>query len=127
MCKRAIPIFRKQNDGMIINISSMAGKRAVPRLVAYSASKFGILAISQSIAKENLDTNLKCITICPAGINTRMRERLFGKQDAIQQQSADFVADIICQTVNGTIKVDNGGDIIIRHGKVAAINPLPPA
>lgn len=126
MCKHVIPIFRKQNGGIIVNISSMAGKRAVPQLAAYSASKFGVLALSQSIAKENLDSNFKCITICPGGINTRMRARLFGKKDAIKQQSADFVAEIICQAIDGTLKIDNGGDIIIRHNRVVSINPLPP-
>jgi len=50
MCKYTIPILRKQKSGLIVNVSSMAGKRAVPRLGAYSASKFGVLALSQSIA-----------------------------------------------------------------------------
>ncbi len=72
-CKYAIPVFRKQRSGWILNISSMAGKRAVPKLAAYSASKFGVLALSQSVAKENADSGFKCVTVCPGGMNTKMR------------------------------------------------------
>ncbi len=127
VCKHAIPTFRKKNKGLIINISSMAGKRAVPRLAAYSASKFGVVALSQAIAKENDDTNLKCITVCPGGMNTAMRAKLFGKKDARKQQSSDFVASIIMKIIQNKIHVESGGDIIIRHGKITAINPCPPA
>lgn len=127
MCKYALPIFKSQKQGLIINIASMAGKRAVPNLAAYSASKFGVLALSQSIAKENPNAGFKCITVCPGGMNTIMRVKLFGKADAERQQSPDYVADIILKIVQNKISVESGGDIIIRHGKIAAINPKPAA
>ncbi len=125
MCKYAIPVMRRQNGGLIANISSMAGKRAVPRAFAYSASKFGVVALSQCVAKENVDANIKCITVCPGGMNTPMRVKFFGKEDAAKQQSPDFVADITMQVIEGKIAVESGGDIVIRHGKITAINPSP--
>lgn len=125
--KHAVPILRKQGGGAIINISSMAGKRAVPNLFAYSASKFAVLALSQCIAKENQDAGLKCITVCPGGMNTEMRAKIFGKRDAEGQQSPDFVADVIFQVSTDKIKVESGGDIVIRHGKITAVNPSPAA
>lgn len=126
MCKYSIPILRKQKHALIINISSMAGKRAVPRLSAYSASKFGVVALSQSVAKENTDTNLRCITVCPGGMNTEMRSSLFGKEDADRQQTPDFVADVIYKIVTDEIRVDSGGDVVIRHSQVT-VNPVPAA
>ncbi len=125
--KYSLPSFRKRKRGWIINISSMAGKRAVPRLAAYSASMFGVVALSQAIAKENLDIDLKCITVCPGGMNTKMRSKLFGKEDAAQQQSPEFVAGKIMEIIGGKIDVPTGGDIVIRHGQVTAINPAPGA
>jgi NAD(P)-dependent dehydrogenase (short-subunit alcohol dehydrogenase family) len=125
MCKHIVPVMRRQNRGLIINISSMAGKRAVPRAFAYSASKFGVLALSQCIAKENADANIKCITVCPGGMNTPMREIFFGKEDAQKQQSPDFVADITMQVIDGKIAVESGGDIVVRHSKITAVNPCP--
>ncbi len=125
--KYSIPFFQKQKAGLIINVSSMAGKRAVPCLVGYSASKFGVLALSQCVAKENAESNLKCVTVCPGGMNTQMRAKLFGKKDASLQQSTDFVADIMIKVIMGEIKVLSGGDIVIRHSKITAINPPPKA
>jgi len=125
--KYALPVFRKQKQGWLINISSMAGKRAVPHLAAYSASKFGVVALTQAIAKENRDIDLKCITVCPGGMNTRMRSKLFGAEDAAQQQSPDFVADTIMEILNGNIEIESGGDIVIRHGQITSINPAPAA
>ncbi len=127
VCKHILRHFRKKRGGFLINISSMAGKRAVPRLAAYSISKFGVLALSQAIAKENVEHGIQCITVCPGGMNTEMREKLFGKADAERQQSPGFVARVIMDIVNGKIKVESGGDIVIRHGKITAINPAPGA
>ena len=127
VCKYTIPFMRKQNSGLIINVSSIAGKRGVPKLPAYSATKFGIVALSQCIAKENSDANLKCITVCPGGMNTKMRSDLFGKEDAEQQQSVSYVSDVIMDVISGKIDVESGGDIVIRHGKITAINPSPKA
>lgn len=127
MCKYFIPLFRRYKGGLIINISSMAGKRAVPRLAAYSATKFGVLALSQAIAKENQEFGIKCITVCPGGMNTTMRASLFGRADANRQQSTDYVADVVLDIARNKVKVDSGGDIVIRHGAITAIHPCPEA
>jgi len=127
MCKHAIPIMKKQSHALIINVSSMAGVRAVPRLAPYSAAKSGVLALSQAIAKENSETSLQCITVCPGGMNTEMRSGLFGMEDAMRQQTPAFVADIMTQIVDGKISVLSGGHIIIRHSKITGVFPPPAA
>lgn len=127
MCKHALPLFLKQKGGWIINVASMAGKRAVPGLSAYSASKFGVVALSQCLAKENPLPDFHCITVCPGGIHTEMRTKLFGKEDSRRQQSPDFVARKIFEIIGGKIEVPSGGDIVIRHGKISSINPPPEA
>ncbi|MFA5160339.1 MAG: SDR family oxidoreductase [Candidatus Omnitrophota bacterium] len=127
MCKYAIPVMKKQPYALIINVSSMAGIRAVPRLVSYSAAKFGVLALSQAIAKENSKTGLHCITVCPGGMNTEMRRELFGIEDAVRQQTPEFVSDIMVQIADGKISVLSGGHIIIRHSKVTGVFPPPAA
>ncbi len=127
MCKYVLPVFRARKKGWMINISSMAGKRAVPRLGAYSAGKFGLVALTQAIAKENPGGQFKCITVCPGGMNTEMRVNLFGRKDAERQQTPEFVAEKIMEIIYGRIEMESGWDIVIRHGKVTAINPLPGA
>jgi meso-butanediol dehydrogenase/(S,S)-butanediol dehydrogenase/diacetyl reductase len=125
MCKYFVPFFRKQKYGTIFNISSMAGQRAVPKLAAYSIAKFGVLALSQAVAKENLDIPIKALTVCPGGMNTEMRAKIFGKEDAACQQSTEFVSQTIFDVYQNKIEVESGGDIVIRHGKITAIHPCP--
>lgn len=126
MCKYFIPIMKTVARPLIVNISSMAGTRAVPRLFPYSAVKFGVLALSQAIAKEN-DGNLKCVTVCPGGMNTKMRADLFGREDSDRQQEAGFVAEVTDRVIRGEIEVLSGGHIVIRHGKITGIYPPPAA
>ncbi len=127
VCKYALPLLKRRKGAWVLNIASYAGKRAVPSLGAYSASKFGVVALTQSFAKENLERRIRWVTVCPGGMNTPMREKLFGRDEAKRQQSPDFVADKILEIVEGKIKVESGGDIVIRHGRLTAVNPPPPA
>ena len=126
-CKYALSLMKIQPRALIMNVSSMAGVRAVPRLAAYSAAKSGVIALSQAIAKENSDGGLQCITVCPGGMNTDMRRGIFGAEDAQRQQTPEFVANIMHQIVEGKILVESGGHIIIRHSKITGIFPPPAA
>lgn len=123
--KHALPYLRKQKKGLILNISSMAGMRGVPRIAAYSAAKFGVAALTECLAKENEDAGLRVFTICPGGMNTKMRADLFGKEDAAKQQSAEFVAEKIMRVVEGDIPLNTGAAVIIRHGKITGIKEMP--
>ena len=86
MIKYIMPIMKKNNSGTVINISSRAGRRAVPKLSAYTAAKFAVRGLTESVAKEVQETGIKCVTISPAGVNTGMRAMVFGKEDAENQQ-----------------------------------------
>ncbi len=69
-CSRESFKYMKKHGGYIINISSVAGKEAWSETGAYSASKFGMVALSQSLADEGKQHNIKCTAICPAGVAT---------------------------------------------------------
>ena len=125
VCKYTIPILREQDNSIIVNVSSMAGTRAVPMLSAYSISKFGVVALSQSIAKENKDVGLKCISICPAGVNTRMRVKLFGEIDADKQQSADYIASVVAKIIDKEIQIESGGAMMLKNSEITGIL-MPP-
>jgi NAD(P)-dependent dehydrogenase (short-subunit alcohol dehydrogenase family) len=127
MSKHVLRHMWKENAGLILNIASMAGWRAVPRLSGYSASKFAVRALTEAVAKENDDTNIKCITICPGGMNTRMRAKVFGEKDAKRQQSAEFVGKKIFEIAQKKLKVKSGETVAIRHSRISGIYPLPQA
>jgi len=71
-CFRAVlPSFLKAEDGLVINISSMAGKSAgTVGGVAYSASKFGMGSLTQSINSEFREQGIRSTCIYPGEVDT---------------------------------------------------------
>ena len=117
MTKYIIPVMKKNNSGTIINISSRAGRRAVPKLSAYTAAKFAVRGLTESVAKEVQDTNIKCISISPAGVNTGMRAMVFGEEDSSNQQTTERISKIISSILLGELQVTNGSDVVIIKDK----------
>ena len=69
-CHYAIPQMKSRGGGYIINISSLAGQNAHPRMAAYNASKFGLNGFSESLMLEVRHDNIKVSYICPGSVNT---------------------------------------------------------
>jgi 3-oxoacyl-[acyl-carrier protein] reductase len=70
--KEVLPYMIENKSGVIVNVSSGAGKSGFPNLSAYCASKFGVIGFTESIAKEVADNNVKVMSICPGGVDTKM-------------------------------------------------------
>jgi NAD(P)-dependent dehydrogenase (short-subunit alcohol dehydrogenase family) len=68
-CKYAIPHLKK-TEGHIVNISSVAGTEAFPRGAGYCASKFGLMALSDTLALELKPHHVKVTALCPGSIKT---------------------------------------------------------
>ena len=75
-CRKAIPIMVSQKCGNIINISSMWGRVGASMEVAYSASKGGLNAMTQALAKELAPSNISVNAIACGVIDTDMNSHL---------------------------------------------------
>jgi NADP-dependent 3-hydroxy acid dehydrogenase YdfG len=75
-CIHAVfPAMLERRDGVIINISSTAGKRASPLGgAAYAASKFGMRALGLCLAAEEKDNGIRVSTIYPGEVDTPILE-----------------------------------------------------
>ncbi len=74
-CEAAVAIFRRQNAGHLVTISSMSAIRGLPRhLTTYAASKAALAALTEGIRAELLDTPIKVSTILPGYIRTELNE-----------------------------------------------------
>ena len=75
-CVRAVlPGMRRLKNGLIINVSSIAGKRASQLAgVAYSASKHGMVAFTHSINEEEAAYGIRSTVLCPGEVNTPLLE-----------------------------------------------------
>lgn len=70
-CKAVIPLMRKQGGGLILNISSMAGKRvSTVTGPAYTAAKHAMNAFNESINVENCIYGIRACAICPGEVAT---------------------------------------------------------
>ena len=71
--KELLPyMIENKSGGIIINVSSGAGKSGFPNLSAYCASKFGIIGLTEGVAQEVANNNVKVMAICPGGVDTKM-------------------------------------------------------
>jgi NADP-dependent 3-hydroxy acid dehydrogenase YdfG len=65
-------------SGHIINISSLAGKNALPNGAAYAASKWGLNGLTYSVAEELRAHNIRVSVICPGSTNTGFDQHASG-------------------------------------------------
>lgn len=72
LIRAAIVTFMKQKSGNIINITSIAGTKGMPRQVNYSASKAGMIGLTKSLAREVGPYNVRVNAIAPGFIDTDM-------------------------------------------------------
>jgi NAD(P)-dependent dehydrogenase (short-subunit alcohol dehydrogenase family) len=77
--KAVLPHMRKQHGGSIINISSIAGRIALPLYSAYVSTKFAIEGLSESMAYELEPFGIKVAIIEPGAIKTNFRREQAAK------------------------------------------------
>ena len=64
------PAMIRAGQGHIINISSLAGKNALPNGAAYAASKWGLNGLTYSVAEELRGHGIRVAVVCPGSVYT---------------------------------------------------------
>ncbi len=89
-CVRAFaPLMIRARAGHIVNISSIAGKNALPNGAAYAASKWGLNGLSYSVAEELREYGIRVSVVCPGSTNTDLSPHL-GKDPTRMLQPEDI-------------------------------------
>ncbi|WP_289045267.1 3-ketoacyl-ACP reductase [uncultured Olleya sp.] len=70
--KEVLPVLINKNEGDIINVSSTAGLNGNASTSAYSASKFAVIGMSESLMKEVRKNNIRVCTLTPSTIASDM-------------------------------------------------------
>jgi NAD(P)-dependent dehydrogenase (short-subunit alcohol dehydrogenase family) len=72
-CIRAFaPMMIAARSGHIVNISSLAGKNALPNGAAYAAAKWGLNGLSYSVAEELRVYGIRVAVVCPGSVDTEL-------------------------------------------------------
>ncbi len=94
-CHEAIPLMRARGGGFIINISSLAGVNAHPRMAAYNASKFALNGFSEALMQEVRHDRIKVSYIMPGSVNTNFGGGTPGDERAWQLQPEDIARVVL--------------------------------
>ena len=97
MMRAFAPTLIANGGGDIVNISSLAGKNALPNGAAYAASKWGLNGLSYSAAEELRGRNIRVTVVCPGSVNTDLSPHQ-GKSVNRMLQPAD-VAHVVAMVV----------------------------
>jgi NAD(P)-dependent dehydrogenase (short-subunit alcohol dehydrogenase family) len=73
--KAVAPMMAEANWGRIINIASIASKVGAKYVVAYTASKHGVLGLTRALAAELVSYNITVNAICPGYVDTPMTDK----------------------------------------------------
>lgn len=97
--RETLPHFIKQSSGKIVNFSSMVGKEAFGNNVAYSASKFAVMGITQGVAKEVAPHNINVNAVCPGIVMTEMMEQATEDIARLEGVTKQDVINEFCQSI----------------------------
>jgi short-subunit dehydrogenase len=103
--RAALPVFRRQRQGHLIIVSSIVGKRGVPYMGAYAATKFAQVGLAECLRSELMGDGLHVSVVYPVSTDTEFFdvmshetgvrvERAFGPRQSVEQVAAAIVRAI---------------------------------
>ncbi|UTR10015.1 3-ketoacyl-ACP reductase [Evansella sp. LMS18] len=97
--RTVLPQLIEKNGGDIINVSSTAGQKGAPVTSAYSASKFGLLGLTESLAMEVRKHNIRVTALTPSTVATELayKENLTDGNPEKVMQPEDLAEFIVSQ------------------------------
>lgn len=82
LTKLYLPGMVERDDGVVLNVASLAAFTAGPNLAGYYASKAHVLSLSEAVAESLSDTGVTVTALCPGPVDTEFHERA-GMADSV--------------------------------------------
>jgi len=99
LTQQVIPYLKAHGGGLIINLASVAGLRTFPGWGAYCASKFGLVALSRTLAEELRPHRIRVCTLCPGAVDTPLWDRVAGDFNRQAMLDVETVAQCLVNIV----------------------------
>lgn len=107
-----LPSLLKQERGVIVNVSSGAGRQGFENMTAYCAAKWAVEGFSAALAQE-LPRGIGVVTLSPGLVNTRMLQTTFGQEMASHQVSPEQWAEKAAPILLAVTPDQNGQQLTI--------------
>jgi short-subunit dehydrogenase len=78
MTQLVVPHMRQRGGGMLVNVSSVAGKVTLPWLTLYSASKYALGSLTDGLRMELARDGIRTMAVCPAYVRTDFQRHALG-------------------------------------------------
>jgi NADP-dependent 3-hydroxy acid dehydrogenase YdfG len=91
-CRAVLPAMIGQRAGTIINVASIAARRAIPGAAAYSATKAGVVAFSRVLAEELRGAGVRVGVLLPGAVDTPIWDAVPNPPDRAKMLRPDEVA-----------------------------------
>jgi NADP-dependent 3-hydroxy acid dehydrogenase YdfG len=104
-----LPTLRSQKQGTIINLSSVAAHQAFPNWGLYCVSKFGLLALTKTLAAEERSYGIRAISMSPGSVHTELWDT-----DTVQadfDRSAMLTPEVVADSILYAAQMPQGAVI----------------
>ncbi|MGE0607057.1 MAG: glucose 1-dehydrogenase [Pirellulales bacterium] len=85
LARLVFPSMQQRGGGVILNIGSVGGLRPEPMLGLYSVSKAALISLTQVLAQEGGDSNIRVNAICPGLVRTKFSAALWQNEAILSQ------------------------------------------
>jgi NAD(P)-dependent dehydrogenase (short-subunit alcohol dehydrogenase family) len=75
-CRTFVPLFKRQGNGHLVNMASLAGLMNLPGMDSYNVSKSGVISLSETLRYELSPYGVRTTVVCPAFVPTSLGTRL---------------------------------------------------
>ncbi len=105
LTRKAWSELEKQNDSRIQVLVSMSGKRSKGTLAGYTASKFALMGLCETIRNEGWEKGIRITAICPGWVNTDMAQDIvaISKQEMTQPEDIAKLSALLLELPNSSI------------------------
>lgn len=114
-----VPHMLEQNSGMIVNISSIAGKITLPWFTLYSVSKFALGSLTDGLRIELKRRGIHAMTVCPGYVRTDFQSHALGGSPpapVVQGRKFAITADECAEAIARGVERDARTVMVPRIG-----------
>ncbi|CAA0092452.1 3-oxoacyl-[acyl-carrier-protein] reductase FabG [Zhongshania aliphaticivorans] len=126
MTKALLPGMVAQGQGMVVSVSSVAGKIGSKLRTGYSGSKFAVVGFMDCLRAETAEHGIQCLTVCPGSIQTNIAINALNEHGAAQNKNDDSILNgmSVEKCVQGIVKamLNNNDEVVVGKG-LSAIAP----